>query len=297
MKRSWTAVFLVLFWSLIAAGPSLGRAEGKFSLRIQGGWSCFSAGDINPGTQAFFDWYVGYWPASDGGYRALHNGYELGGDFIFELRPWLGLGIGGGYLRSSRTSQMSFWLIDPGSDVGGVIISAPKLSAVPIRLGLFLTVPLSKKLNFQADAGASCYFGARYSDEWHMWESQMATVMEEIQVVTRAERKQAPLGFQGGIGLELELQHNLFLSLDARGRYARFCGWAGTSVIYIYEIGDEATFSERGLLYYEDVPTLPGSPRLIMVQSDPPDGPNEEPRQAVVDFNGVSLQVGIRVRL
>ncbi|MCK7470577.1 MAG: hypothetical protein MZU95_07125 [Desulfomicrobium escambiense] len=137
MKRSWTAVFLALFWSWIAAGPNLGRAEGKFSLRIQGGWSRFSAGDINPGTQAFFDWQVGYWPASDGGYRALHNGYELGADIIFELTPKLGLGIGGGYLRSSRTSQMSFWLTDPGSDVGGVIISAPKLSAVPIRLGLF----------------------------------------------------------------------------------------------------------------------------------------------------------------
>ncbi|MCK7470576.1 MAG: hypothetical protein MZU95_07120 [Desulfomicrobium escambiense] len=156
---------------------------------------------------------------------------------------------------------------------------------------------MSRKLNFHVDAGASYYLRTRYSDEWHIWESQMATVMEEIQIVTRAERKPAPLGFQGGIGLEYKLKQDLFLYLDARGRYARFRGWAGTSVINIYEIGDEATFSERGLLYYEAVPTLPGSPRLIMVQSAPPDGPDGEPRQAVIDFSGISLQVGIRIRL
>ena len=277
--------------------PGLVFAEGKISLRLQGGWAYQSAGDINPGTQACFYWYGGGWPESDGGYRALHNGYELGGDIIFELTPWLGIGVGGGYLRSSRASHISFQLTDPGYDANAGVSSAPILSAVPIRLGIYLTVPLSKKFNFHADAGASCYFKARYSDEWHLAQNAIATVMEEIQIVTRAEKKKAPIGFQGGIGFEYKLQHNLFLIFDARGRCARFSGWEGSSLLDIYEIGDGATFSEQGILYYEAVPMLTGSPRLIMVQSAPPNGPGGEPRQAVVDFSGVSLQFGIRIRL
>jgi hypothetical protein len=39
---------------------------------------------------------------------------------------------------------------------------------------------------------------------------------------------------------------------------------------------------------------MPNSPRLIMVQSDPPDGPGGYPRQAVVDFSGVGLRAGVR---
>jgi hypothetical protein len=61
--------------------------------------------------------------------------------------------------------------------------------------------------------------------------------------------------------------------------------------------GTPTTLSETEKLYYESVPMLTGSPRLIMVQSDPPAGPGGVPRQAVVDFSGVSLQLGIRIRL
>ena len=65
----------------------------------------------------------------------------------------------------------------------------------------------------------------------------------------------------------------------------------------VFESNGEILFSERGILFYEVVPELANEPRLLMVQSDPPDGPGSEPRQAVIDFSGVSLQFGIRIRL
>ena len=275
--------------------PGLAFADGKFSLRVQGGWAYLSAGDINPGTQACFDWYETGWDVSGGGYRAVHKGFELGGDIIFELTPRLGIGIGGGYLRISRVSRV--FLNDPDPDVIGAhadFVAEPRLSAIPVRLGLYLTVPLSRKFNFHADVGASYYFGAHYSDEWRMsnWAFEIETGY--INVTTRAEKKKTPIGFQGGIGLEYELLHKLFVYLDARGRYAKFRGLQGSSVL---ESDYVSPFSEQGILYYESVPMLTDAPRLIMVQSSPPDGPDGDPRQAVVDFSGVSLQVGIRIRL
>jgi len=275
--------------------PELVFGDGKVSLRLQGGWAYLSAGDINPGTQAFFD-YISR-PVLEGGYRALHNGSEVGGDIIFDLTPRLGIGIGISSMLSSRTSRMNLG-VDPEDDnIGGDVISGPKLSTMPIRLGFYLTVPLGKKFNLHADAGASCYFESRYNDEWSMHFSNFNIDVETIQISTRAEKKGAPIGFQGGIGLEYKLRHNIFLYIDAAGRYVRFRGWEGSSELWIHELTGDSSFHEHGILYYETVPMLTLSPRLIIVQSAPPDGPGGEPRQAVVDFSGVSLQFGIRIRL
>jgi len=292
MKKPLVAFFSTLIvWCFIVL-PESARADSKFSLRLQGGWAYLSAGDVNPGTQAFFNHYEALWPASTDGYRAVHKGYEFGGDVIFELTPRLGVGIGGGYLQISRASSMLLYdpeLISPYASVA----AEPRMNAVPVRMSVYLTVPLSTKFNFHADVGASYYFRAHYSDEcrriiWTMDEPSSVTYINN-----HVEKKGIPIGFQGGVGIEYELHHNFFVYLDARGRYARFRGLKGTSVLEI----DDETFSEQGILYYESVPMLLGSPRLIMVQSDPPDGPGGEPRQAVVDFSGVSLQFGIRIRL
>jgi len=285
----WIAVIAIA----LSISPGLAFADGKFSLRLQGGWTYLSAGDINSGTQAWFDWRKDHWDASNFGYKPIHNGFVIGGEIVFELTPRLGIGIGGGYLKISRVS--SSYLYDP--EVIGLFETLgvePTLSTVPIQAGVLLTVPLNAKFDFHADIGASYYFKARYSDEWWsiIWMIDVATAY--VHITTSAEKKNTPIGFQGGVGLEYELQHNFFLYLDARGRYARFRGWKGTSVL---ESNDVTPSSEQGILYYESVPMLPDAPRLIMVQNDPPDGPDGESRQAVVDFSGVSLQVGIRIRI
>jgi opacity protein-like surface antigen len=228
---------------------------------------------VNPGTQNWFYYNKASWPAWVGGYRAVHIGYEFGG----------------GYMQISRASDMGFRLTVPSLNEGWAH-AEPMLSAVPIRAGVYLTIPLCKRFNFLADGGLSYYFRARYSDEWI---SENYPGPDYILTTTRAEKKKIPIGFQGGIGLEYELLHNFSLYLEARGRYARFSGLEGTSVL---ESSYATPFSEQGILYYESVPMLPNSPRLIMVQSDPPDG-GREPLQAVVDFSGVSLQVGIRIRI
>jgi hypothetical protein len=278
--------------SVIAAfllpGPVF--ADGKLRLRLQGGWTYILGGDVNHGTKAFF--YPGVWEVSSGGYRGVHSGYEFGGDIIFALTPRLGIGIGGGYMQISRYSQMSISPEEPSLS-SALIVARPRLSAIPIRAGLYLTLPWRGKFNFLADFGLSYYFRARYSDEWR---SETFPGPIYILITTWAENKRAPIGFHAGISLEYELGRNLWLYLGARGRYARFRGWEGTSML---DSNYEPPVSEleQGILYYEVVPTVYHTPRLLMVQESPPDGPDGEPRQAVIDFSGVSLQFGIRIRL
>jgi hypothetical protein len=272
-------------------------ADSRISFRLTGGGSYISGGDVNPGTQDWFyyskaDW-VTFWYR---GYRAVHIGYEFGGDIIYALTPRIGISIGGEYLRISRVSTMSLLTIVPSLRDGSAGAN-PKLSAVPIRVGMHLTMPLSKKVNFLAEAGASYFFNARYSDELEAAEFTGGLISSK-RVTTSAEAKGVPLGLHGGLGFEYRLLPNLFLSLSALGRYARFRTWEGSSEFEIFEyVEGTTTFSEQGILYYELVPDLPDPPRLITVQSSPSMTIGPEPRKAVIDFSGVSLQIGIRIRL
>jgi opacity protein-like surface antigen len=285
--------------------PGLALADIKVSLKLQGGWAYLQTGDVNPGTQAFFDWGKIYFaPPSggliEGGYTAIHRGYEFGGDLIFELNSNIGIGIGAGYLQMSRNPpHFMMSIIDDPQGGGGAtkyFTAGTKLNAIPIRVGLFLSLPASRKIDFTAHAGISYYLKAEYHADWY------AAVMGQIpenpsqRLSTTAEKRTAPIGFQGGVGIEYNLIHSVAFFIEAQGRYARFRGFEGTSASEPSEWGGVLpSFSERGKLYYESVPMLPDAPRLIMVQSAPPAGPGGQPREAVVDFSGVSLQAGIRI--
>jgi hypothetical protein len=100
------------------------------------------------------------------------------------------------------------------------------------------------------------------------------------------------------VGIEYKFDRTTGLFIEAQGRYAKFKGFEGTSTSVPNEFngGVLPSFSETGKLYYESVPTIPGSPRWIMVQGAPPNGPDGKPREAVVDFSGVSLLAGIKIR-
>jgi hypothetical protein len=284
----------------------LAFADVKVSLKIQGGWAYISGGDVIHGTQAFFDWGELYFaPPSggriEGGYTPLHRGYEVGGDLIFELTRTVGIAIGAGYLQMSRALRDS--KVEIHYSLEGYryqITDVSELKAIPIRLGLLLALPISRKLDITANAGLSWYLRARYHADWYVGLIPPISLdMDPYQKIsTTAEQKKFPLGFQVGVGIEYKLLPRIGLFVEARGRYARFRSLEGTSTSEPGEWGGLLpSFSENGKLYYESVPMLPDAPRIIMVQSLPPPGPGAEARMAVVDFSGVTLQAGIRVRL
>jgi hypothetical protein len=282
-------------------------ADVKISLKLQGGLAYLQAGDVNAGTQAFFDWGKTYFAPPpggliQGGYATIHWGYEFGGDFIFELSPKLGIGIGAGYLESSKNppNYPGMMLIIDNPQGQGIIkrfYAGTKLSAIPLRLGVFLTLPVNGKFNFTANAGVSYYLRARYHAFWAVLQDVPGLPEDPTQELSStADDKKTPIGFQGGLGIELKLLAQAALFLEAQGRYAKFHGLEGTSVSeQAMGGGLFPPFSETGKLYYESVPMIPNPPRLIMVQSAPPAGPGGQPREAVVNFSGVSLQAGVRV--
>ncbi len=296
-RRFMTALALCLL-------PGLALADVKISLRLHGGWAYLSGGDVNKGTQALFDWGKTYFAPPgggeviSGGYRPLHLGYEVGGELIAAFTPKVGIGLGAGYIRMSRSREDSSWISitpDPGIFFGYLIREIAELYAVPIWLALHLDMPISSRIGITTNAGLSWYLQPRYRAEWIVSQSSMYMPIYNT-ITTSVEQKKLPIGLQAGVGIEYRLLPKIGLFVEGRGRLARLRGFKGTSASVPGEGGGTLpSFSEQGELYYESVPMLPGAPRLIMVQSSPPAGPDGEPRRAIVDLSGVSLLAGFRI--
>ncbi len=283
--------------------PSLTLAKVGISFRVQGGLNWLKAGDVNPGTKGLFDWFRDYYNPTGGpvtptgGYKAVHYGYEFGGDVIFDLSKNIGIGIGAGYLQTTtKSSTMSLaGTFGPGDDWTESVTANPKLTAIPVRLNLFLTFPLGRKFNFTANAGATYYYKAKYTADMRMDYAETGgspySFWEALS--TRTERKNA-FGFQGGLGLEYKMSRSIALFIEAEGSYAKFKGgFEGTSEMTDSSGGDNI---ETGKLYY--LQTTGGGPSsVIMVQSTPPTpGPGEVVREAILDYSRISLMIGLRFR-
>ncbi len=302
MHKTRISFFTLILLLCLIPGSSF--ADSKWSIKLQGGWAYISGGDVNPGTQGFFDWGKTTYPPPEGGaiegdFSPMHRGYEIGGDIIFQLTPSIGVGIGVGYLAlSTDFNDQDMWIDwTVGGEAWHVFYfrEGTELEALPIRLSLFLTLPIGRKVDVTADAGLSYYARARYYAEWIAIESVVTTMNPWQTFTTTADKKGVPLGLQGGLGIEYRILRNLGFFMEARGRCARFRGLEGTTTSVAGELsgGLVPEFTENGALFYDETPNLPGAPRLIMVQS----APDGELHRAVVDFSGVSLGVGFRIRL
>jgi len=271
----------------------IGQADSNWSLKVSGGWAYLQAGDVNPGTQAFLDWGRSQFEFTSGEYAGLHGGYEIGGDLIFRLGRNFGIGIGAGFFRGSVKNKVSCAQPDYGPEA--IFTTESILSATPVWAFCCLSRPINGRIDITANVGISYFAGVRYNAPWQ--ENYVSSVSEyRIEITTAAHRPRTPLGLQGGLGLEYHLTTKVAVLLEAQGKLAKLDGLEGTSVADYVELGGSPTglFSEEGGLYYEAFPALSGSPRVILVQSEPPAGPSGQPREAVVDFSGVSLRAGIR---
>ena len=267
----------------------------RLSLRLYGGLSHLAAGDLNEGLDGYFELLELYGVILDGsttgGYKPLHAGYNFGADLVFQFTPNIGVGFGAGYLRSSKSSHMT--LSDETDEL--ILTGTPKLSAIPLRLAVFLTLPLGGKFNLTADAGAAYYAALKFdatqriefaADDW-----------QEMSLSANRSSLSDNLGFQGSLGLEYKLSPKMGFFIEAVGRYARFKNFdtaTGTN-----RSSGGGTDTNEGKIYIETNTLLGlGTWSMFTIEEVPPtpDPPSVTYREPKIDLSGFSLQAGIRIR-
>jgi hypothetical protein len=247
---------------------------------LSGGTGRFSLGDLNTGAQGLAAFYADFLGVDQkDGLGSLDMLLLFGGEVTLPVSSRISLGLGADYLSGKKAGSLSYMR---GLDEN-VFAARPEVSALPVRAFiLYHMFP-----HFYAKVGLEYYFAqSRYfyrleSDTfWQQW---------------RGEARTQGLGAIGGFGLTFDLNSSLGLFMEVNGRYAEISGFEGTDR---YEESTGLTAVENGKMYFYKAEVQGNKTfSLLYIRSRIPTEPGvAEPREAVVNFSGLSLKAGLRIR-
>jgi hypothetical protein len=273
------------------AEPAGSTGLSKLSVRLYGAYSSVAAGDVNDGADGLFELLKLYealdYGTTEGGYRPVHGGYDFGGDLIYQISPRIGIGLGAGYMKYSRGSLMTL----TADTLSLTLSGTPTLSAVPIRLGVYLNFPVARRLDLTVNAGGSWYAGLKFKAAERLeadgdWDNMS---------ITGSRSSLSDLGVQGGVGLEYRFSPRLGFFVEAEGRYARLKNF--DSVTSAYEASDGSSDTGTGKLYIDTYSNSGFVYSEFIVDTTPPvDTEYDTFREPKFDLSGFSLRAGFRIR-
>lgn len=260
-------------------------------VRLTGGLGYFFGSDIGRGKTGMYDQQFnflsqqGFFP--EGNPKSFHLGSEFTGDLIIDITPRFGIGFGSGNIHANDTSILTFYkeaLIYKLYQLTFV----SEISVIPLRLGLFYSIPIHRLFNISLNGGTGIYL-AKYN-------YAMGSTWEDINDIGHVANATG-IGFHGGIGFELNLQRRAVFFIECQGRYAKISHFKGTATTI--EWGEEifsgnrdfTTTVEEGSLYYLEDNGYPG----LVISKDMPSSFNFV-EKAVFDFSGFSIRAGIKIR-
>ena len=252
----------------------------RFDLRIKWGGIYATGGDINRGAQGLADYLSDIWRApGTGEATAAHLGTIPGGEFGIRLVPNLYLYAGADRFLIKKESIVEFQSDSPPQN----LTTRPEIKALPLQISLAF-YPIS---HIYVKAGinyyfASCsyYYRIQSGEFWQEW---------------KGDSDAQSFGLFGGLGIERIISSPIRLFLEALWRQAKIDGFEGENV---YQDSEGISSVENGTLYSYAAEVSEGkSYPLLFIRERPPSEPDViNPKPAVIDFSGLSLAVGIRVR-
>jgi hypothetical protein len=278
--RFFSGVFFLLVVFAFSSMAFPFDSDSRFAIRLSGGLGYLSLGEMNAGIRGVLnDIAFERDIHTNSTYNDLKMGTNFGADLIYYLTPKIGVGIGGEFIHGRKTSTYSF----TGTQ-SGYISSAPILTAVPLKVGLFFNTPLSGKIEFTATLGAGYYRTSL--DNTYGWEiaNVAPATTERIKVSAWSP------GFHAGVGLEYSIGRRFALFFEALGRLAKANGFKGT----VQYTGHSAVSAK---LYSFDVVFDEGSfPILDASNVVPSEGGIQNVREATIDLSGGCAFLGLVIR-
>ncbi len=293
--------FSLVFLHRVASPEERKNFEPKLSFKISGGLSYIFGGGINSHLRSYDSYLSDMTEYEGNNIRRLHYIPELEGELRWDLTSKLALSIGIGYISGKNKSNLKYegpFPFQTSSNPTQQYFLKPEAKAVPLKLGVYYTLSLSPKINLFLNSGFGVYFSKCSLYKKHTsssWGVYLVYYTKEEQYDVRANI----LGFNGGIGFEYDIAKNLVIVMDIQGRYTRTKNLKGTR---LYSVWDLPYVKEEGILYIgERDMTDEGygkyCPDLMISQSEPSGEEYRNIREAVLDFSGFSLRVGIRIKL
>jgi hypothetical protein len=263
----------------------------KITLKIQGGWNTFSGGDIKRGIDGMYDNGVADLSAS--GVPIVENhrgsgrgGTEVGGDLIYAITPRFGIGIGMARVSAWKESHLLFeqppW--GPGS-----FQSRPHVKVSTLRAGLSYSLPFAGLLAISVRGGPA-FYSAEYSCAVGCSSGFLRDGITYTSYSQKASARQ--WGFEGGLGFEFNPNRFVAIFIEVQGRYAKFSDLEGDETAAFFQNGQYRQSADSGPIYIVDTAA---NPQLDIIPSG--DAVPGSARRATLDFSGVSILAGLKLRL
>jgi len=302
-------IWIILFVSLvflirIACSEERENFKPKFSIKLMGGLGYLSVGDINRHLESY-DNYLSKMTNYEGGKTKKLDNYSsnLEGELRLDISSKFAVSVGIGYMSEKNksffeyTGPFPFRALFEGKQNYFI---KPKIKTIPLKLGIHYTLPLSSRINLFLNGGLGYYFSKASLYKCH-WSSNYGGYFVIHTKEENYDISSNGLGFHGGIGFEYDIANNLALVLEFQGRYARIKNLKGNR-FYNLTFGVNPGVEEEGILYIgERDLTIEGygenCPDLIISQSKLSGDEFRNTREAVLDFSGFSLRMGIRIKL
>jgi hypothetical protein len=254
--------------------------ELLFDLVFSGGGSFVSGGDLNDGSQGLVDYHSNILAVQPQGQaKPAHLSYILGVELNLALSSRFSMGIGVDYFLGERQSVVEF----PDDPASETLTTHPKIQAVPLRLAISY-YPFR---NFYTKIGVEYYF-AKCA---YYYRFQRVGSWEEW----RGEATAQDFGILAGFGLDFELTPSFNFIIEATVRYARISGFKGKDRS---KYSTDTDHIEEGTLYFYQVQTAGEDyfPLLFIRKSPPTEADVFNPREAVINFSGLSLKTGFKIK-
>ncbi len=267
-------------------------ADLAWEATLTGGFVTFAGGDFAAGTRGLYD----------GQKAALAAyGYELGEEEVHPFRsgfggtlelekrlsPRLALGLALVYGLAQKFDTIWFHN-EMGTRTAN---STPVLRTMAIRAGLRYTVPLGSVLSASFMAGPVFHFAGFEYNRLAKYGYSPVSQTETFRSSYHIKVWKAFPGAYAGAELGVRLAHRTEIVLRAVYQLARASGWEGKEKLDLwqYPLGDVSPPEVEGTLY---ALTENGFPTLGVRAAPPGAGAAE----AVLDFSGLSLSAGLRIR-
>jgi hypothetical protein len=251
-----------------------------FSLSLGGGGAYLAVGDYKD----VFD-NLNSSRTDDEKYEVPSLGGEATFDAIFHVTRNFGVGLGAGYVRASKAS-----------DVGGSASSDSStltFSAFRVRLGAYGFLPLGKVLEAYGNISPTLYVASLKDEgQWSYYDASMSFSGDWSD---EGSRKQ--LGVEGAVGLKIKIGPAFAFFLELGGRYAKLSPFEG-SYSWTDNDGDSGSADDATLYYWESSYRNGPWRKNIAMNHEPRDSGDysyRNVREGNVDFSGGVARIGVSI--
>ena len=257
-------------------------------LRLSSGLWQMNLGEVNA---ALAGWRDGLKQSADvdpnmqlvsGDGSRIRLGVDFEAELVLSFSRWIKLGLSAGYGYGSLNEEATLLTVE---QAGTLFERArpTKVTAYPFLVSGYFNVPLGRKFNIYVRAGVGTV-QARYVSR----EAQKKVTDTRFTYPIYDNAKTGGLTYLGGLGLSYSFDQSLGFFIEAVARSARVDGLTGENLL-----------GQKGNLYsYEEYLPQSGYWRPTMhVLPEEPGGANvRNVREAVVDFSGYSIKIGLLLR-